>query len=191
VARSVPRRPRWRLLAVLVGCCACPAPCAAQTATGPQLKAAYLYNFVKFTEWPGDALGPADPIALCVVNDRQVTDMLVTLVQDRTIGGHRLTVRLVKVDDATLLTCRVVFAGGLDSARAAALLGALAGKPILTVGDGEQFAHAGGIAGFFVENGALRFAINMDAAQRAGVRLSSQLLGLAKIVKDDPNGPHR
>jgi hypothetical protein len=191
VVRSVLRRPPWRLIAAFLGCCLCPAWGAAQTATGPQLKAAYLYNFVKFTEWPGDALGPADPIALCVVNDRQVTEILATLVQDRTIGGRRLTVRSVKADDAALLTCRVVFASGLDGARAAALLGSLAGKPILTVGDGAQFAQSGGIAGFFVENGALRFAINMEAAQRAGVRLSSQLLGLAKIVKDDPNAIHR
>ena len=56
--------------------------------------------------------------------------------------------------------------------------------PVLTVGDGKGFSHAGGIIELFVEGGKMRFAINMDAAERAGLHLSSRLLGLAKVVRD-------
>ena len=62
------------------------------------------------------------------------------------------------------------------------------GAPVLTVGDGDGFARGGGMIGLFVEDGRMRFAINPNAAQRAGLRLSSQLLKLARIVKEGRHG---
>jgi uncharacterized protein DUF4154 len=166
-------------------------PAAAQTATAPALKAAYLYNFAKFTAWPGAALGPSEPLVLCVLNDRDVSDMLVGLTKDRVIDGHALIVRTTKLDSPALHECRLLFVAGLDGVRSAALIDAVAGKPILTVSDLDSFAQFGGVAGFFVEGGTLRFAINLDAAQRNGLQLSSKLLGLARIVKDDRSAIRR
>jgi hypothetical protein len=163
----------------------------AQTATAPALKAAYLYNFAKFTTWPGEALGPAEPLVLCVVNDRAVNDALASLTKDRSIEGHALIVRGMKHDSPTLGACRILFVAGLDAPGSAAFLDGVAGKPMLTVSDLEGFAQSGGVAGFFVEGGTLRFAINLDATQRAGLHLSSKMLSLAKIVKEDRSALRR
>ena len=84
-----------------------------------------------------------------------------------------------------LASCHLLFASDLDSQAAAALIASVAGKPVLTVSDTDKFAQHGGVAHFFVERGSLGFAINLEAAQRAGVRLSHKLLSLAKIVKED------
>jgi hypothetical protein len=160
---------------------------SAQTATAPALKAAFLYNFAKFTEWPADVLAPGDPLVLCVINDSAVGEMLVDLTKGRSIDGHTLVVSTMKPDSTALASCRLLFLAGLDATRSGALLESVGGKPILTVSDLDKFAQLGGVANFFVENGTMRFAINLEAAQHAGVHLSSKLLSLAKIVKDDRN----
>jgi YfiR/HmsC-like len=174
----------WLVVAVSVALCG-PEAAEAQTATAPALKAAYLYNFAKFTTWPGEALAPAEPLVLCVLNDRAVNDGLASLALDRSIEGHALVVRATKLDSPTLNACRILFVAGLDAPGSAALLDKLAGKPILTVSDLDGFAQSGGIAGFYVEGGTLKFAINLDATQRAGLHLSSKMLSLARIIKED------
>jgi hypothetical protein len=175
----------WLMVAVSVAFAGPQSAAEAQTATAPALKAAFLYNFAKFTTWPGDALGPAEPLILCVLNDRAVNDALASLTKDRSIEGHALVVRATKHDSPTLGACRILFVAGLDAPGASALLDAVGRKPMLTVSDADGFAESGGVAGFFVEGGTLRFAINLDATQRSGLHLSSKLLSLAKIVKED------
>jgi hypothetical protein len=191
--RAVRRRRSIRRLTVSLAIAACTwtVPASAQFATAPALKAAFLYNFAKFTEWPGEALAPGTPLVLCVVNDRAVADTLASLTKGRSVDGHALVVSMIKPDAAALTSCRLLFTSGLDAARSTALLESIAGKPILTVGDADKFAETGGVAGFFVEDGSLRFAINLEAAQRSGVHLSAKLLRLAKIVKDERNGVRR
>jgi hypothetical protein len=164
---------------------------SAQTATATALKAAFLYNFAKFTEWPSDALAPGEPLVLCVINDRAVADELARLTKDKAVDGHALVVSAKKPDAADLGSCRVLFASGLDAKRSAVLLDSMAGHPIFTVSDLDGFAQSGGVAGLFVEGGLMRFAINLEAVQRAKLRLSSKALSLAKIVKDDPGVPSR
>ena len=170
---------------------------SAQTATESALKAAYLLKFTKFTEWPAAALGPGEPLTLCVLNDDAVAGTLSLLAKDQSVDGHALTVLSLKdtaslKDWSALTACRLLFAPGIAAGRSTMLLDSLAGKPILTVGNLDKFAKLGGVVGFFVEDGSLRFAINLAAAQRAGLVLSSKLLNLAKIVKDDRrDGPQR
>ena len=181
----------WLAIVATIALAAEPSAAQAQTATAPALKAAYLYNFAKFTTWPGAALGPSDPLVLCILNDRAVTDTLVSLTQDRTIEGHPLVVRTTKLDSPALHECRVLFVSGLDRAGSAALIDTVASKPIFTVSDLDSFAQMGGVAGFYVESGTLHFAINLAAAQRSGLQLSSKLLGLARMVKDDRSALRR
>ena len=177
---------RWLGIAVLaLIVVASPSIVAAQTATAPALKSTYLLNFARFTEWPASSLPPGGAIALCVVNDRAVADGLADLTRGRLVEGHALVVSTPKADAAALASCHLVFAAGLDAKGTAALIAAVAGKPVFTVSDVDTFAPLGGIAHFFVERGTLKFAINQDAALRAGIRLSHKLLSLAKIVKDD------
>ena len=175
------------MAAVSLAICGLPSFAHAQTATAtaPALKAAFLYNFAKFATWPAEAMRPADPIVFCVLNDRAVFDQLVSLTEGRAIEGHPLVVRTTKADAAALAACRLLFVSGLDQTASLALLDAVAGKPVLTASDLESFAQSGGVAGFYVERGTLRFAINLEATQRTGLRLSSKLLSLAKIVKDE------
>ena len=146
------------------------------------IKAAFLYNFAKFTEWPG--LAPDAPLTLCVVGDGRIAAALVDTVRNQRIGGHAIEARSL-ANDAPLRSCDVLFVSTSETHRAMAVLDTLRTLPILTVSDGPGFSRSGGIVEFFVESGHMRFAINTDAAARSGLRLSSRLLGLAKIVRDD------
>jgi hypothetical protein len=156
-------------------------PAADPTVTAPALKAAFLYNFAKFAEWPAEA--QSGPLTLCVMGDAAVADAL-----EETVKGHFVDERdviVLRVKSGALHGCHVLYVAGLDARHAAQILDELKGAPVLTVGDRDQFPQWGGIAGFFVDGGKMRFAINVEAAQRAHVRISSRLLSLAKLVKDD------
>jgi hypothetical protein len=157
----------------------------AQTASVTAVKAAFLYNFAKFTEWPIDALSPGQRLSLCVVGDANVADALEQTIRGHVIDGHELTVQVVKADTPTAPTCRLLYLGAADLKRSSWLLAAFRTSPVLTVSDGDDFAKNGGIVQLISENDRIRFAINVTAAERAGLRLSSRLLGLATIVKDD------
>ena len=153
----------------------------AQTVAAPALKAAFLYNFAKFTEWPADALGPGSPLGVCTT-DEAVFDQLVKSTAGRSIGDHQVAARRVAADDASLRGCHVLYIPDLDATGTARLLEALKDAAVLTVGDGEAFVKFGGVAGLFVENGQMRFAIGVESARRARLELSSKLLSLAKII---------
>jgi hypothetical protein len=156
----------------------------AQGAVEPALKAAYLYNFVKFTEWRAEAVPSDASIRLCVLGDEAVETALEQTVKNRQVGGRSFTVMRVNVDDA-LSSCRVLYVTGLDRRRLAQLLERIKAAPVFTVSDLDGFAAFGGVGQLFVENGKMKFALNPTSAQRAGLRLSSKLLALAKIVKDE------
>jgi YfiR/HmsC-like len=158
----------------------------AQAVTQPALKAAFLFNFGKFVEWPTDAV-PAGPLTVCVLDDAAVDESLTQLVNDAPTGSRQM-VLLKGARNRSLRLCHLLYLGDPDPTRSMAALDELKGAPVLTVGDGEQFARRGGVIGLFVEDGRMRFAINADAAQRAGLRLSSRLLNLAKIVKEGRHG---
>lgn len=159
------------------------APATAQGTSVSELKAAFVFNFAKFTDWPIDALAPTAAITLCIVNDAQITSALAGLVLDRRIGSHAVTVLgLGKIGEARG-ACHVLYAPALDTQSARELLGAVGTAPLLTVSDFEHFAELGGMANFILEDGKLRFAINAGAAQRARLQLRSQLLTLGRLTK--------
>ena len=154
------------------------AACVSDAAPAASVKAAFLYNFVKFADWP--ALGPGAPILLCVVGDDQIADALIETVRGETHNGHALEVARPR-DTAGWRGCHLLFIADADMRRAGDALGGLKSVPILTVSDGLGFSEATGIIELYVQNGRMHFAINVDAAEHAGVRLSSRLLGLAKV----------
>jgi hypothetical protein len=151
------------------------------TVAPPTLKAAFLYNFAKFAEWPADA--PSGALTLCVLGDAAVADALEATTKGHAIGSRDIVVSRVK--SGGLHGCHLLYVSGADAKRSAQILDELKGAAVFTVGDRDQFPEAGGIAGFFVDGAKLRFAINVDAAQRARLRISSRLLSLAKLVKED------
>jgi hypothetical protein len=149
-------------------------------APAPSLKAAFLYNFVKFTQWPADALGPKAPLIMCATDDG-VVDALTRATTARDVEGHPLVVRAVGVDGTDARSCHVLYAPTLDEASAARLLEGLKDAPVLTVSDFDRFVALGGVARFFLERGQMRFAISPESGRRARLQLSSRLLSLAKI----------
>jgi hypothetical protein len=156
---------------------------ASQTAAAPALKAAFLFNFAKFAEWP--ALPAGDPLVACVVGDDKIAAALVETVRGQNISSHTVDVQQPQ-DRAKFRLCHVLFIAGAETRSSAGGLDGLKTLPILTVSDGKNFSQTTGIIELYVEAGRLRFAINVDAADRSGVRLSSHLLGIAKIIHNVP-----
>lgn len=179
--RRLPQSAPARLAALLLTALLVPGRSSATSeASPPSLKAAFLLNFAKFAEWPRDGDGP---LTLCVVHDRAVESALAQLVNGTTINGRALTVaRGVTADH--LRGCHLLYVPAPDAAAMTGALAELRAFPVLTVGDGEAFPRHEGIVGLLVEGNKMRFAINPEAAHRAGVRLSARLLSLATIVGD-------
>jgi uncharacterized protein DUF4154 len=156
-------------------------PVGAGDAVAPSaLKAAFLFNFVKFTEWPDVAAG--DPFAICVLGDDRVAGALTELTRGQKVDTHPIEIR--PLISATASRCHVLFVSEHAADGAQALQGCR-DAATLTVGDAAHFADMAGMIEFFVERDRMRFAINVTAAQRAHLKLSSRLLGLARIVRDD------
>jgi hypothetical protein len=187
VALLTVRAPFGRFIALtaaaVLSVAACPQPTtAADAVPAATLRAAFLFNFARFTEWPGD--GPAGPLTLCVVGDPAVADALDHLAGDRQIGGRDVSIARL-VSPRAVKTCQLLYLASPDAVAQARMLDEVARLPILTIGEGEQFVHIGGVVGLFLDSGRMRFAINTDAVLRAGLKLSSRLLGLAKVLRDE------
>ena len=145
------------------------------------VKAAFLYNFAKFTEWP--ALASGAPILVCVVGDDAVAAALIDTVHGQNISGHALEVSRPR-DSVIWRACHLLFIADAEIRRSADGLDGIKMLPVLTVSDGKGFCDAGGIIELYVEAGRMRFAINVDAADGSGLHLSSRLLGLARVVRN-------
>jgi len=142
------------------------------------VKAAFLYNFAKFTEWPALPAGVA--LVFCVVGDDGIADALAQTVRGQSVNDHPLGVSRPH-DSATWRVCHFLFIAEAEARRSAGGLSSIKMLPVLTVSDGKGFIEAGGIIELYVESGRMRFAINAKAAELTGLRLSSRLLGLATI----------
>ena len=150
-------------------------------ASSVAVKAAFLYNFAKFAEWP--SLPSDAPIILCIVGDDGIAAALTETVRGQNVGGHALEVwRPQGVTNWP--NCHLLFVADAEIRRSSGGLGEIKTSPILTVSDGKGFSQATGIVELFVEGGRMRFAINVDAAESSGLHLSSRLLGLAKVVRN-------
>lgn len=145
------------------------------------VKAAFLFNFVKFTEW--DVLPAGAPVVLCVVGDNAVMAAVSDAVKGQQVAGRGLDVTRPR-DGAAWSSCQMLFIAGAEVGRSSIALDRLRERPVLTVSDGVAFARTGGIIELYREGDRMRFAINPGAAERAGLRISSRLLGLAKIIRE-------
>jgi hypothetical protein len=162
----------------------CGSALLAQDVTEPSLKAAFLFNFVKFTDWPAEALSPELPLLLCVLGDETVRTELEQAVKGSKIGVHAINVIPVSFD-GPLRSCHLLYVTGLDRRRSQELVEKVRDAPVFTASDLDRFAELGGILQLFVEGGKMRFAINPASVLRARLRISSKVMALAKVVKDD------
>jgi hypothetical protein len=154
-----------------------PAAALAQEVTAPALKAAFIYNFVKFTEWPV-TLPAAEPFVICVIGDAAVGDALERAVKGQEFSGRPLVA--LAAATAPQNTCRVLYVSGATVGEAGQVIAGLEDSPVLTISDIPVFSDTGGMAQFFFERGRLRFTIKVDAVKRSGLKMSSRLLKLAK-----------
>jgi hypothetical protein len=161
----------------------------AQTAepTETQVKAAFLFNFIKFVDWPATSFAkPGSSISVCIVGSDEFSSAFEGLVKGKDLGGRTLSVR--RSEAGTLSGCHVVYVSESRKRDAQAVLKELRGHPVLTVGDIEQFARKGGVVSFYERDHRLRFSVNPDAGARAGLHISSKLLSLATIVHNQTEG---
>ncbi len=149
-----------------------------------QLKAVFLMNFAKFVEWPTTAFGSAQsPIAICILGEDPFGRDMDEVVRGQLAGDRTLAVkRLSQVQQEK--NCHMLFVSAAEKERMERVLGALRNAPTLTVGEGDDFAAAGGMIGLLIEDNKIRFEVNLDAAERAGLKISSKLLKLAKNVHE-------
>jgi hypothetical protein len=148
-----------------------------------QVKAAFLYNFAKFVEWPADTFQSAnEPIAICVLGPDPFGQELESAVKGKTIDGRRLVARRIS-DIRQAGGCRILFALSPERRHLSSIFAGIKEAGVLTVGEGEESSPNGAIINFMLESGKVRFEVHVDAAEREKVRLSSKLLSLARKVK--------
>lgn len=152
-----------------------------------QLKAAFLFNFAKFVDWPPETFAAPDtPINLCVFGHDPFGTALDELLRGKTINNRSLVPHRIS-NAPQLKGCHLVFISVQDEKQLPEILLTLKGASSLLVGEAPDFAERGGAIQFFIENNKLRFVINVDAVQRAHLQASAKLLALAKIVHDNGN----
>jgi hypothetical protein len=152
----------------------------AQDVTEPALKAAFIYNFAKFTEWPVSVVPASQPLVMCVVGDPAVSEALERAVKTRILDGHSMSVALVGPAGPQGV-CHVLYVSGVTSAQAAKLVAGLRDTSVLTISDLDGFTELGGIAQFFFQHGMLRFNVQAESAKRARLQISSRLLALSTL----------
>lgn len=184
---SGPRRPvADRILAAVLAAALAGAPAARAQSAEYQVKAAFLYNFAKFVEWPpGPATARADELRLCVFGEDPFGDDLDALAEGKAVQNKWLRVaRVSTLDDVQ--QCQVVFISSIDIGDLAPILRKAHDAHALTVGESHEFVSQGGIISFVMEGNKVRFEINTASAERANLRISSQLLKLAARVINNP-----
>jgi hypothetical protein len=147
------------------------------------VKAAFLYNFAKFVEWPPQTFKTRqDPVSICVLGQDSFQKTLEEAVNGKLLEGRRFAVR--QIDDLEpKCDCQILFVPSSQRRRFRSMAANLRGSGVLTVGEAPGFAEEGGVINFKLEGDRLRFEINVEAAERERLRISSKLLTLAEIVR--------
>lgn len=164
--------------------------CAQKDQVGEyELKAAILYNLRRFVDWPPSAYADSQaPTVLCILGQDPFGDSLKTLGQKQDANGRPISIRQLQ-NENDIRDCHVLYISTSKRKIVAQILSGLNGASVLTVGEMSQFAAQGGMIQFTLEDKQVRFEINLDAASRMGLKISSRLLVLARIVKDQRHNP--
>jgi hypothetical protein len=153
------------------------------------VKAAFLYNFTKFVEWPSSAFhDDSSSLRLCVLGEDPFGESLETVAEEAVDGRTLTVVRTGWMSDPA--GCQILFISRSESKRLPRILAAVQGAPVLTVSDVDGFLEQGGIINFLLQGSKVRFEINQQRADQAGLKISSKLLRLATRVVPGPRpGP--
>lgn len=177
-------RPKAGAVATLLAFLTVAGLASAPPATPAEVQAAFLCSFVEFVDWPPGAVD--GPVTVGVLGEDPFGALLEATAKNRPVQTKSIVVkRVATLEEAR--TCQLVFVGASEARILTPILQALATSSILTVSDIAGFAKRGGMIGFTIEDKRVRFEINLEAAERANLRISSRLLKLARIVA---NAPH-
>jgi hypothetical protein len=146
-----------------------------------QIKAAMLYNFAKFVDWPVNTFGSDSRITFCLVGKSPLNGPIQPM-QGKSVKGRTVLIRqIVRPDEVG--GCQILFIPRSEHARVSTYLQLSSRYSILTVSDLEKFTVSGGMIGFYEEDNKIRFEINLEAAQKRHLQISSYLLNLARRVR--------
>jgi hypothetical protein len=169
------------LVFYLVACSAAAVSADQQKAGEYQVKALFLYNFLNFVDWPaGSSFSSSPAINVCIVGDDPFADALEN-IRNETVKGKKLAIRYYRPFDEPE-GCHLLFIPASEKSHAGQILRSVREANVLTVSDTVEEGRQGAIISFFIEQKKVRFAINIEAAKKAGLKISSKLLRLAKIV---------
>jgi YfiR/HmsC-like len=144
-----------------------------------QIKAAFLFNFARFVEWPAKAFSATNsPMIIGVLGENPFHDDLAHTIQNKTVDEHSIQVKqFSSLTEAT--NCQILFISTSEKSRLPKIISGLKGTSVLTVGEMDQFIESGGMINFVIQGSKVRFQINNDAATGASLKISSKLLALA------------
>ena len=150
-----------------------------------EVKAAYLYNFGRFVEWPSrTGMAQLHSFNICVVGQDHFGAALSNTLADETIAGKSVAIKRIQgAQEAT--NCQILFISTSEESQLKQILTVLKGSSVLTVSDMPQFSRQGGMVQFVLDGSRVRFEINLASAERAGLTLSSELLKLAVNVRNN------
>jgi hypothetical protein len=150
-----------------------------------QIKAAYLLHFARYVEWPESAFSSRkSPVQICMLESDGFHSVVASTVVDKIVGSRSVEVVIVE-NAATATSCHILFVGDLGKESLEEVLTSLGDASVFSVGNDPDFARRGGVANFFRASNKIRFAINRGAASSAGLKISSRLLRLAKLVESN------
>jgi hypothetical protein len=177
----------WRVaLAAIVASSLLVVPASSsQDVSESALKAAFLYNFARFTEWPADSALPGEPLVACVAGDPSVADAFSRIVKERGVGGRRVTLARIATTEP-LQDCRLLYLGGVTPEQIFRTVRTLGDAAVLTVADVDAPDRTGAVVRLFTDRGKMRFELDLAAARRVRLTLSSKFLALASKVHDRP-----
>lgn len=157
----------------------------AQRATEYEVKAAFLYNFARFVTWPDSAFAQANsPLVIGVFGSNPIGTTLEKTVQGKSIQDHPFIIeQFHSLED--IKTCHILFISPTERSQLNTLLDHVKNKPILTISEQNNFCQMGGMINFILQKRNVRFEMNPDAIDQANLSISSRLLKLAQIVKDE------
>jgi hypothetical protein len=171
-----------RLLPAMVVFILLCAPVRAQQPSEHEVKAAYLYNFANFVEWPSEPPPNTSTTLNIGILGRDPLGVAFETIEGKKVRGQPVRVyRSHRLAD--LRDCQILFIGNSERTFVPQILADLAGRSVLTVGESDGFAEQGVIIDFYMVDNKVRFKINVEAGTRAGLKLSSKLLKLAQIVR--------
>ncbi|MBI1750757.1 MAG: YfiR family protein [Acidobacteria bacterium] len=172
----------WLLAACALGWAA-PARAQADTREEYQVKAAFLFNFAKFIEWPDTAFSSARaPLVICVTGRNPFGNALTPAGFGKAVNGRPLQIWETR-DIRELRGCHILFISPSEKKRMTAILESVKGAPVVTVSEADTFTQMGGMIHFLSSDDQVRFEINQDVGQHAGIKFSSKLLSVAQAVQ--------